>query len=234
MATQAEEDLVSAPAHDVTEVNDDAISDISDDPEVEEEEDDDPVINEFDVFITPKARELLLLFQYVGRHKSQPFVGSQAPIEMRVKPESSYFEMDVPINIYENYDRVKGVRFGEAMRKTKGLGQTAYGEAGGFDRKMPKSIRRPNANADDADPVDAPPPALADDDNLDDYVMNFEDANEKGHVLNKLTWGGKLYRQPNWKPNYMVGTFRGGEFELTAAFAYFVDSFCSGTPSLCA
>jgi len=172
-------------------------------------EDDDPVVAEYDVYITPDVDEQqLYVLQYLNRPPDQPLTKAteSQPSQLRVKTESGFIEVDVPINIYTNYSRIAGVRWGEAMRKTKGFGQKAFGIASGFERAMPRASGRPG-------PDGAPPPrpaALDDDDNLEEYVTHFEDANEKGHVLNSQTFGGQIISDNGKGPSYMLGTFRDG------------------------
>lgn len=172
-------------------------------------EDDDPVVAEYDVYITPEVEEQqLYVLQYLNRQPDQPFTkatGSQ-PAELRVKKETGFIEVDVPINIRQNYNRVNGVRWGEAMRKTKGFGQKAFGIASGFERTMPRAGNRPGAEGGPAAPVIT----AEDDDNLEEYITHFEDANEKGHVLNSQIFGGQILGDDGKGPSYMLGTFRDG------------------------
>jgi DNA-directed RNA polymerase-3 subunit RPC5 len=116
-------------------------------------------------------------------------------------------EVDIPINIRQNYNKPQGVRWGEALRKTKGFGQKAYGTAAGFERVMPRLSTRPGADAPAMNTVD-------NDDNIDEYITNFEDANEKGHVLNTQTFGGQIMKDEGSAPSYMVGTFRNGTHSI--------------------
>ncbi|KAF2744304.1 hypothetical protein M011DRAFT_470716 [Sporormia fimetaria CBS 119925] len=202
-----------------------------------DEDEDDPVVAEYDVFIPPQPedRELWLL-QFLGRDKSQHLKGDNAPTGFRWKEESKYFEVDVPINIHsKTYDKRKGIEFGEALKKTKALGQESYGVAQGFQRVMPKpkkKKKRSGADAEDDDEEEeeeaaeedegsamprkkAQGPPVIDDETVDQFMANFADANEKGHVLNTQTWGGGMISQEDFKPNYMVGVFRGKECHLT-------------------
>lgn len=169
--------------------------------------DDDPVIAEYDVFITPEMEQQLYVLQYLNRDPSQPFDKSQGavPSEVRVKESSGFIEVDVALPMKKNFNRQAGVRWGEAMRMTKQLGQKAYGIAAGFERAMPR-VSRPGA------PTEGPstPITLDDQDAVDEYVANFEDANEKGHVLNTQTYGGQIVEENGKGPTYMVGTFRKG------------------------
>jgi DNA-directed RNA polymerase-3 subunit RPC5 len=171
-------------------------------------DDEDPVVAEYDVYITPEvAEQQLYVLQYLNRPPDQPLTKATEtqPSALRIKKESGFIEVDVPINIHRNYNRVAGVRWGEAMRKTKGFGQKAFGIASGFERTMPRSTNRPGAAGDGAP---AAPIATEDDDNFDEYVTHFDDANEKGHVFNSQTFGGQIMHDDGKGPSYMLGTFR--------------------------
>lgn len=166
------------------------------------------MVAEYDVYITPDvAEQQLYVLQYLNRSPAQPFTRdhNSQPSELRIKKDSGFIEVDVPIDIHNNYNRLAGVRWGEAMRKTKGFGQKAFGIASGFERTMPRSANRPGATGEGA-PV--APVTADDDDNIEEYVTNFEDANEKGHVLNSQTFGGQILHEDDKGPSYMLGTFR--------------------------
>lgn len=175
-------------------------------------DDDDPVVAEYDVYITPEAdAQQLYVLQYLNRPLDQALSkkNHSEPTGLRVKTESGFIEVDVPVNISQNYNRVAGVRWGEAMRKTQQIGQKAFGIASGFERTMPRAGNRagPGEGA-------APPPVTVDDDdNLEEYVTHFEDANEKGHVLNVQTFGGQILMDDGKGPSYMLGTFRDGRHD---------------------
>lgn len=176
-------------------------------------EDDDPVVAEYDVFITPELQEQVYLLQYLNRPPDHPYTHNtrSQPLEMRIKEQSGFIEVDVPMNVRSHYNRPMGVRWGEALRMTKGQGQKAYGVSSGFERvNVPRAHGgRPGQPA---NPAAAPGDNY---DNIDEYLRNFEDANEKGHVLNKQTLGGQIMKDETGNSNYMIGTFRGGQLHLT-------------------
>jgi DNA-directed RNA polymerase-3 subunit RPC5 len=181
------------------------------DPAAMDAEDDDPVVAEYDVYITPEVEEQqLYVLQYLNRPPDQPFTKAtqSQPTELRVKKDSGFVEVDVPIDIHQNYNRPAGVRWGESMRKTKGFGQRAFGIASGFERTMPRTANRPGEGA------PAAPTTVEDDDNFEEYVTHFEDANEKGHVLNAQTFGGQILKDDGKGPSYMLGTFRDGKLSV--------------------
>lgn len=178
-----------------------------------DEEDDDPVVAEYDVYITPEMEEQqLYVLQYLNRPPDQPFTkaAQSQPAELRIKKESGFIEVEVPIDIHHNYNRPAGVRWGESLRKTKGFGQRAYGIASGFERTMPRATNR----AGGGEGTPAAQTAIEDDDNFEEYVTHFEDANEKGHVLNSQIFGGQIMKDEGKGPSYMLGTFRDGRLQL--------------------
>jgi DNA-directed RNA polymerase-3 subunit RPC5 len=170
------------------------------------EDDEDPVIAEYDVFITPEMHEQIYVLQYLNRDGGNGLRRSNnsGPLQLRVKEQSGFVEVDIPMDIRKNFSRPAGVKWGEALRKTKGFGQKAYGISSGFERVMPRPSRAGAAGT-NGTPA---PVAIEDDDNLEEWVTHFEDANEKGHVLNTQTFGGQIAKEDGKGPSYMLGTFR--------------------------
>ena len=129
-------------------------------------------------------------------------------------------EVDVPIKKEllnsKNTDRIKAIQMGEALRKTKDLGQTAYGAAVGFERKLPKSTKRRGAVKDDEDgEAEAEAAAPVEDDNIDHFLSNFDDSTDKGHVLSTTTWSGRFLIQGDNEEGYMIGCRRGNGIHFT-------------------
>ncbi|KAI9753135.1 MAG: hypothetical protein M1835_001024 [Candelina submexicana] len=172
--------------------------------------DEDPVVRQYDIYITPEIEQKLLLLQYPNRHREQPYTAANnaRPLEVRMKPDAGLVEVDVPLNIHANYDREKGIRWGEAMRKSnmeKDGG--AYGLAAGFGiGSTTRRTARVSVNNEDFGSREASQEAL---------LANFDDANNKGRVLNKQTLGGQLNPNEGWTPNYFIGAFRGNELHLS-------------------
>lgn len=180
-------------------------------------EDHNPVVGEFDLYIVEPEHPLYVI-QYVDRPGPKAFTSRDisSPLEMRIKPKSGFFEADIRLDLFDNYDRGKGIRFGEAMKKVKALGQKGYGPAVGFERAMPRPKRRGAADEDEemenADPADASKDI---EDDFDKYMHEFEDANEKGHVLNTITHGGQMEAYENGHPTHLAGIFKGNQIHLT-------------------
>jgi hypothetical protein len=180
------------------------------------EDEEDPVVAEYDVYITPEIHEQIYVLQYLNRerkHGGFKRSNDNEPTELRVKEQSGFVEVDVPLDIRTSFNRTAGVKWGEALRKTKGFGQKAYGISSGFERVMPKSAPKSAAGA-NGTPV---PVALDDDDNQDEWVAHFEDANEKGHVLNTQTFGGQIAKEDGKGPRYMLGAFKDSACAVVSA-----------------
>lgn len=172
-----------------------------DDVLCEDSDPDDPTVASWDVFMTPEIQEKLLLLQYPERSRTQPYndANHQKPLELRIKPKTGMVEVDVPVNIHANYDKEKGVQWGESMRKSRVLKEGgSYGLAGGLG--IGATTKKED---DEADDDSIPQEAL---------LANFEDANNKGHVLNKQTLGGQIIEPKDGDPIYMLGSFVGSKF----------------------
>ncbi|EON61080.1 hypothetical protein W97_00291 [Coniosporium apollinis CBS 100218] len=178
-------------------------------------DDDDPVTAEYDVYITassPQSQTYLL--QYPNRNRLQPYNArsNAKPLELRIKPSSGFLEIDVPMNVYANFDKTKGIKWGEAMLKTSHNGGSSnFGLAAGFarPRETGAAARRARARGGEEEDEEGP------DEEIDRHLENFEDANSKGHVMNKQTLGGQILKEESGKPIYMLGAFRGKELHLT-------------------
>ncbi|KAE9973061.1 hypothetical protein BLS_003772 [Venturia inaequalis] len=144
---------------------------------------DDPVIAEYNVYITPELEEQVYLLQFPNRDRQQPYnsrTGAQ-PVEMRMKPKTNFMELDIATNVASNFDKSKGMLWGSAMKTANESG------AAGFGKKA-------------RDPGQAHVGKTRSE--------RFDDANEAGKVLNKQTLGGQIVLPAEGKPMYMLGTFR--------------------------
>lgn len=183
--------------------------------------DDDPVTAEYDVFITPSPdTHQLYVLQYPNRDRDETFKRRQFPNNMRIKPRAGFMELDVPVH-FSNFDKAKGVRWGEALKSAQEDGVTSFGIAGGFapnmkaakDRQGPAQRQRgERTNGDVAMDTDEEEPSSS---RKDELVANFEDSVKKGLVLNHQTLGGQVVGQESEKPIYMLGAFKGDQLHLT-------------------
>ncbi|KAI9683588.1 MAG: Cleavage polyadenylation factor subunit clp1 [Trizodia sp. TS-e1964] len=179
----------------------------------------DPVLHEFDIFLTEPLKEKLFLLQYPNRERHQSYTASQGcrPLELRLKPNAGLMEIDVPLDIYRNYDKEKGVRWGEAVRKSNlEMGGLSLGIAGGFGIGSITAGGQGGASRRQANPTPLTSGEIEANERLEkDLIHNFEAANSQGRVLNKQTLGGNVLQSEDGRPIYMAGTFRGQELHLS-------------------
>ena len=164
----------------------------------------DEIVAEYDVYINKPTKKIMIL-QYPNRGPGQPYCErtGQKPLELRIKPKCGLIEVDIPIDVHNNFDKEKGIIYGEAMRKSRVLQEGgSYGMAGGFGIGS-----KPRATASGSQPSTAEEPTH------EALLANFDDANNKGHVMNKITLGGQVVPfKPGNDPNYYIGVFKGGEY----------------------
>ena len=159
------------------------------------------ILKQYRLFINPTKMRTMLV-QYPNRELGQEYreANGQKPLELRIKPKCGVVEADIPLNIHVNFDKVKGIEYGEAMRTSRHLQQGgSYGLAGGLGvgpKLSAKDIRR------------APMPEGPSKEKL---LENFDDANNKGHVMNKITLGGRIVPFKDGSPIYVYVTFKGGK-----------------------
>lgn len=109
-------------------------------------------------------------------------------------------EVDVPVDVHRNYDRAKGVKWGEAMNKsTMQKNGGSHGLPGGFGLggAAPAARGRGRGEAEEAE-------------HQEKLLANYDQAVEDGHVLAKQTLGGQFLAKTSTTPQYMVGTFTNG------------------------
>lgn len=162
---------------------------------------DDPVVATYSVFIKPPLpdnRELLIL-QYVNKTSQDPaHIRPPRISELRVKPKTGMFEVDVAVDTSQAYDQAKGIKWGTALRKSMETRKGgSLGLAGGFGiggagpRGAPPGGRR-GANSEDAAP------------------LTWQEATRQDKVLRAQTLGGGRGAEEQ-TANYMVGVFQGSE-----------------------
>ncbi|KAK4227652.1 DNA-directed RNA polymerase [Podospora fimiseda] len=168
------------------------------------DDEDDPIINSFNVFIKPKLpknKELLILQYHSMRSHNPSEIQSPYVLEMRVKPESGFYEVDVPIDTSQAYDKAKGMAWGDALHKSnearKGGG---HGLAAGFNL-IPTSQSGSRGNRRGGAAGDNEP------------ELNWAEQLRLDRVLRKRTLGGQKIKGLHTKD--MVGVFQGQNLHLT-------------------
>ncbi|KFX97156.1 hypothetical protein V495_05552 [Pseudogymnoascus sp. VKM F-4514 (FW-929)] len=182
-----------------------------------DDNEDDPIQASYDVYIKPQwedGRQLYIL-QFPNRPSKEDYSSTNAslPIELRLKPKAGLVELDVPLDPWTNYDRTKGVQWGEAMRKsnasksntgTAGGQGGSHGLAGGFGigGVAPGPGRGRQVQED----------TLAiQQEILDDFAAGIT----RQRVLTKQTLGGQVVPKESASPNYFIGAFRKGQLHLS-------------------
>jgi DNA-directed RNA polymerase III subunit RPC5 len=169
-----------------------------------DEDDDDPIICSYDIYIKPRVNpdRQFVVMQFPNRDSSQPYneKSESAPLAVRMKPKARMFEMDVPVNPWHNYDKLKGVVMGDALNKSENAkGAGSHGLAAGFGiGAQPASRGRQRAAANEE--LDPQP-----------LIGDFEGSVRNRKVLGKQTLGGQSVPKNGIRPQYMVGVFQGGE-----------------------
>jgi len=167
--------------------------------DVSADDDDDPIIASYSVFIKPPLPEnrKLLILQYVNKTAQDPATIKVPRItEMRVKAKTGMIEVDVPIETSQVYDQAKGIKWGTMLQKsmeTKKGG--SLGLAGGFG--IGSAAVRGAAGGRRGG-------------NDDNGPLSWAEAARQDKVLRTQTLGGgRSTEEENAK--YMVGVFQGSE-----------------------
>jgi DNA-directed RNA polymerase-3 subunit RPC5 len=178
---------------------------------VESDDEDDPIVAEYDVYITPENDDHLYLLQYPNRHRDKPYNerNQSAPAEMRIKPHTGFLEVDVEFGVDEShFIPTRGVTWGDALKTARESGLNAFGVASGFGKGG--RISELSATSAQRQPADE---AM-----IDDMAHNLELAVESGSILDKQTFGGQIILPEPGQPTYMLGAFRGSEFHVLTDF----------------
>ena len=169
---------------------------------------DDPVIAEYDVYLTPENVERPYILQYPNRNREQPYNQARhaQPQEMRIKPKAGLLELDVPMTAFQNFDKAKGIRWGNALKRARDSESSTFGLASGFGN----TGMRPGSTR--ADPAASFQGSNDDDneENIPDDFNKYESMIDEGRVLHEQTLGGLILPSENGKPLYMLGAFTGG------------------------
>ena len=166
------------------------------------EDDEDPVVAEYDVYITPESQDLVYLLQYPSRSRDKPYDedAGLAPTEMRIKPKTGFLEMDIPVPVSATFDRRKGIEFGEAQKRAKQSKVGGFGLSAGFSASSRSGIVRPQTGAQgEGEPQEEA---------VDHHLKAFDRAVDEGQVLVKNTLGGQIVKARPDEPVYMLGAFK--------------------------
>lgn len=167
---------------------------------------------EYDIYLTPSQNSQIYLLQYPNRDRSKPYNARSgvSPQELRIKPNSGHIELDVNLNTAHNFNKYRGLMWGDAVRTGKEVqnDSATYGLASGFAAQR----RRHTQQARLADQADR-------EFEIQNDLNTFYDAEKQDKVLHKQTLGGQIVIHDSTteegKPSYFVGAFRGSELHLS-------------------
>ncbi|KAI2731105.1 hypothetical protein DTO012A7_4674 [Penicillium roqueforti] len=164
--------------------------------------DDDPVVASYDVLLTDSDVSRYV-FQYVDREHDRPYNDqeNQRPIQLRLKPRTGLIEVEVPISTRENYDVNKGMRYGDAVKKSRSARDGgAYGMAGGF------TAGSGTAAAGGRVKMEA---------NGDVEILDNKRAVDSASLLRVQSLGGRIKPSEEGDPVYMLATFTDKNLHLS-------------------
>lgn len=164
-----------------------------------DEEDEDPVIAEYDVFMAPELKHHLYLLQYPNRKRDSPYNNHNqtTPSELRIKPKVAFMELDIEVTAAANFDKFKGLQWGQALRHAKDSGSAGFGMSGGFGKGNRSTELIVSGRA-----------RKKGEEDVDKMLLEFDEMARRGRVLSKQTLGGQIMGPTEGKPIYMLGTFK--------------------------
>jgi DNA-directed RNA polymerase-3 subunit RPC5 len=174
-------------------------------------EDSDPVLKSYDIYIKPgmnQEREIYV-FQFPNRSHKLPYLHrlKSQPQKLRTKPNSGMVEIDVPVDTWNFYDRLKGVQWGEALKEsnaTKGKG--SHGLPGGFGIGGTQSRGKGRGKTEEEENL-----------NHMNTLSDFGGAIDRNQILKKQTLGGQVVTKNESNPTYMIGTFRKSRITISGS-----------------
>ncbi|BCR90044.1 uncharacterized protein ACHE_51242A [Aspergillus chevalieri] len=170
--------------------------------------DSDPVVASYDVYLTDSEISRYVL-QYLDRPANQAYDDrhGQKPTALRLKPQTGLVEVDVPISTRVNYDVGKGLRYGDAMKKSRSAREGgAYGMAGGFSGGSAGSGGGGKVKMEDGDVEMG-------------GIKKGGDAEDTASLLRLQTLGGRKKTPEDGDPVYMLAAFRGKDLHLSPVSA---------------
>lgn len=164
--------------------------------------DPDPIKSSYDVYIKPgmTGERQIYVLQFPNRDAREHYSkdNNSEPLKLRVKPESSMVEIDVPIDVWQNYDKEKGIKWGDAMKKSSmSKGGGSHGLPGGFGIGGAQPTGRGRGRGE-----------LDDELNHERLLGDYAGAVQRDQVLKKQTLGGQSVHKEVTNPQYMIAVWR--------------------------
>lgn len=176
--------------------------------------DDDPVVASYDVLLTDSDISRYV-FQYVDREHDRPYNDqqNQRPIQLRLKPRTGLIEVEVPIITRENYDVNKGMRYGDAVKKSRSARDGgAYGMAGGFTAGSGTAAAGGRIKMES---------------NGDVEILDNKRAVDSASLMRVQSLGGRIKPSEEGDPVYMLATFTDSTLILLDRFLFSGDTIRS-------
>lgn len=174
----------------------------------EEDEDDDPVIAEYEVFVADELQDhLVVLIQYPNQEANESYTAKvhNKPLELRLKPQTGLVEVDVQMDVMNNFDKRKALTYGKALKQSELLKSGgSHGLAGGLSAIAGGGhpARRTVGASGDVSDIGPTP---------EEFLAHFDHALNTGNAMNKQVMGGQMERKDEEGPIYMIGSFRGSQ-----------------------
>ena len=199
--------LFSALSDNTTKMEDSTMADLTPD-----HPDSDPIKASYDVYIKPgiSGDRQVYVLQFPNRDAKQHYSqeNNSKPSSLRIKPESGMVEVDVPIDVWRNYDRQKGVRWGDATKKSSmAKGGGSHGMPGGFGIGGAQNAGRGRGRGE-----------LDEEIGHDRLLEDYDGAVQRDQVLKKQTLGGQFVLKEETNPQYMIGVWRDGRSLFFSVF----------------
>ena len=214
----------------------------------------DPVIKQWKMYMNanPNTHVMLLLYPDKWPGELYNVKTAQKPIEMRIKTNFNLVEVDIPIDPFgKSFDKIRGIIYGEALRKSQVLKEKggSYGVAGGFgidnsNEGGSKKGSKKRGSKKRGAAASASRPASEVGPTVEALLADYDNAVKGGHVMDKITLGGKISPWSEDSPNWFVGYFEKCKryrklllvrvilIEVANVFFTKVDAICALRPQL--
>ncbi|KAJ5098225.1 hypothetical protein N7532_005226, partial [Penicillium argentinense] len=167
---------------------------------------DDPVVASYDVFLTDSDVSRYV-FQYIDRPGKHPYNErmGQKPTAMRMKPDSGLVEVEVPIFTRTTYDVNKGLKYGEAIKKSRAARDGgAFGMAGGFSAGSMATSGGGRVKSEATGDIE---------------MLENKKTTDQASLVRTQALGGRIKPQEEGDPVHMLATFKGKNLHLSPVSA---------------
>lgn len=163
------------------------------------------MVASYDIFLTDSDVSRYV-FQYIDRPGKHPYNErmGQKPTALRMKPNTGMVEVDVPIFTRATYDVSKGLKYGDAMKKSRvARDGGAFGMAGGFSTGGLASTGS----------------RVKSEGNGDVEVLDNRKMVDSASLVRTQALGGRIKPQEEGDPVHMLAAFKGKNLYLSPVSA---------------